>query len=168
MISTYLSAFMSKITIFLSVLIMVSANIDLDSLYLDSFLLQKISINPFSDTLIRFERSVVTVKMGNDLATKCSVIAIGLSVAVAMIFSLAVFFYRPPSHHSTTPKLGFNNLIHARDLYSQLPPYEPKRFQTDLTTSSVTTSSSIMKMVSTTTSKSVSTSPSTIFIITFK
>ena len=69
--------------------------------------------------------------MGNDLVTKCSIIAIGISVGTSLVLTLAIFFYKNENHYSNSkPQLPFENMIHSRDLYSQLPPYQPKRFGT--------------------------------------
>ena len=69
--------------------------------------------------------------MGNDLVTKCSIIAIGISVGVSLVLTLAIFFYKNENHaKNAKPQLPFENMIHARELFSQLPPYQPKRFDT--------------------------------------
>ena len=69
--------------------------------------------------------------MGNDLVTKCSIIAIGISVGVSLVLTLAIFFYKNENYYKAAkPQLPFENMIHARELFSQLPPYQPKRFDT--------------------------------------
>ena len=57
-------------------------------------------------------------KMGSDLVTKCSIIAIGISVGVSLILTLVIFFHKNDNHHSNTkPQKAFANMIHARELY---------------------------------------------------